>query len=255
MAATEPEQRLVEQAISGDRAALEELLHASHDRLVAAIRGKLPPEVRDRFGVEDICQEAYIAAFRQIGRFKLQGDDAFFRWLLKIAERKLLDARRRDVATKRGAGRPKLRNQSPGAASSVVDLLELLAVYERTPSSSAASHEAIAAQHRAVEFRRAGAIRHNLFDNSLGPEKAVDVMLATDLIVLREIYDIAVMVSGDQDYVPAVKKVKDFGRSVVNVAFKRRDGRLLPGGARRLNQVTDWSVSVSYEDFARHLGM
>jgi len=118
-----------------------------------------------------------------------------------------------------------------------------------------AIHNGIAMRHRAIEFRPAGAIRYNLFDDSFGREKAVDVMLATDLIVLRDIYDIAVIVSGDQDYVPAVKKVKDFGRSVVNVAFERRDGRLLPGGARRLNQVTDWSVSVSYEDFAQHLGM
>lgn len=116
-------------------------------------------------------------------------------------------------------------------------------------------HNGIATRHRAIEFRRAGAIRHNLFDDSLGPEKAVDVMLATDLIVLRDIYDIAVIVSGDQDYVPAVKKVKDSGRFVVNVAFERRDGRLLPGGARRLNHVTDWSVSVGYEDLGQHLGI
>jgi hypothetical protein len=113
----------------------------------------------------------------------------------------------------------------------------------------------IASRHRAIEFRRAGAIRYNLFDDSLGPEKAVDVKLATDLIVLRDIYDVAVIVSGDQDYVPAVETVKDFGRSVVNVAFETRGGKLLPGGARRLNHVTDWSLCVKYHQFAGHLGM
>ena len=113
----------------------------------------------------------------------------------------------------------------------------------------------IASRHRAIEFRRAGAIRYNLFDDSLGPEKAVDVKLATDLIVLRDIYDVAVIVSGDQDYVPAVESVKDFGRSVVNVAFETRGGRLLPGGARRLNHVTDWSLCLKYHQFAEHLGM
>ena len=68
------------------------------------------------------------------------------------------------------------------------------------------------------------------------------------MIVLRDIYDIAVIVSGDQDYVPAVKVVKDFGKIVVNVAFLARNGRLLPGGARRLNHLTDDSIEIGYED-------
>lgn len=89
----------------------------------------------------------------------------------------------------------------------------------------------IASRHDAIEFRRAGAIRFNLFDRSLGPEKAVDVMLATDLLLLRDIYNVAVIVSGDQDYVPAVQVVKDSGKRVINVAFEARNGRLLPGGA------------------------
>ncbi len=113
----------------------------------------------------------------------------------------------------------------------------------------------ISSRHRSIEFRRAGAIRYNLFKRSLGPEKAVDVKLATDLLMLRDIYDVAVIVSGDQDYVPAVQVVKDFGKSVVNVAFKTRNGRLLPGGARRLNEKTDWSLSVDYERFREFLNI
>ena len=106
--------------------------------------------------------------------------------------------------------------------------------------------EGIASKHTAVEFRRAGAIRYDLFTDSLGQEKAVDVKLATDLIVLRDIYDTAVILSGDQDYVPAVQVVKDSGKRVVNVAFRARNGSPLPGGARRLNQVTDNSLEIEY---------
>jgi uncharacterized LabA/DUF88 family protein len=113
----------------------------------------------------------------------------------------------------------------------------------------------ISARHPAIEFRRAGAIRCNLFDGSLGQEKAVDVQLATDLIMLRNIYDTAVLVSGDQDYVPAVKVAKDSGKRVINVAFKTRGGKLLPGGARRLNQITDWSLDIPYKDLATHLNI
>ena len=86
-------------------------------------------------------------------------------------------------------------------------------------------------------------------------EKAVDVKLASDLIVLRDIYDVAIILSGDQDFVPAVEIVKDFGKRVVNVAFLTRGGRLLPGGARRLNQITDWSIELSHEELGPYLGL
>ncbi len=113
----------------------------------------------------------------------------------------------------------------------------------------------IAHRHRAIEFRRAGAIRCSLFDSSLGPEKAVDVKLATDLICLDHIYDTAIVVSGDQDYVPAVQVIKNAGKTTMNVAFKTRGGRLLPGGARRLNQETDSGLEVTYKDLAGFLAI
>ncbi|HIJ67046.1 MAG TPA: NYN domain-containing protein [Planctomycetes bacterium] len=115
--------------------------------------------------------------------------------------------------------------------------------------------DGISSRWSRVEFRRAGAITYNLFDDSLGKEKAVDVKLATDLIVLRDIYDVAVIVSGDQDYVPAVQAVKDFGKIVVNVVFRARNGKLLPGGARRLNQLTDNCIEINYDEFRQHLNL
>lgn len=116
-----------------------------------------------------------------------------------------------------------------------------------------AIQDGIALKHEAIEFRRAGAMKCNLFDNSLGKEKAVDVKLASDMIILKDIYDAAVIVSGDQDYVPAVQVVKDFGKRVVNVAFVTRGGQLLPGGARRLNQRTDSCHNIPYAVLATYL--
>ena len=107
--------------------------------------------------------------------------------------------------------------------------------------------DGIAGKHRAIEFRRAGAIQYNTLEQRLGKEKAVDVKLATDLVLLHGIYDVAIIVSGDQDYVPAVQAIKDRGKRVVNVAFERRGGTLLPGGARRLNHVTDDRVVIPYD--------
>lgn len=115
--------------------------------------------------------------------------------------------------------------------------------------------DGIATRHLSTEFRRAGSIQYNLFERSLKNEKGVDVKLATDLIVLRDIYDVAVIVSGDQDYVPAVEVVKDSGKQVVNVSFMTRGGKLLPGGAWRLNKSTDWNFAVPYGKLGQFLNI
>jgi uncharacterized LabA/DUF88 family protein len=72
---------------------------------------------------------------------------------------------------------------------------------------------------------------------------------------LREIYDVALIVSGDQDFVPAVAVVKDSGKRVVNVTFETQGGELLPGGAWRLNQITHWSLQIKYTDLEGYLNI
>jgi uncharacterized LabA/DUF88 family protein len=113
----------------------------------------------------------------------------------------------------------------------------------------------IAIKHRALEFRRAGAIAFNLFEQKFGQEKAVDVRLACDMIMLRDIYDTAIVVSGDQDYAPAVQVLKDAGKTVISVAFERRDGELLPGGVRRLDIATDALIRVPYSKLRGFMGL
>jgi len=59
----------------------------------------------------------------------------------------------------------------------------------------------IAHKHRAIEFRRSGAIPYNLTNKRFGDEKTVDVNLAVDMVTFAGMYDVAIIVSGDQDYV------------------------------------------------------
>lgn len=113
----------------------------------------------------------------------------------------------------------------------------------------------IAHQHRSIEFRRSGAISFNLIRKRFGQEKTVDVNLAVDMVTLDSNYDTAVIVSGDQDYVPAAQAAKNKGKHVVNVAFQARNGLLLPGGAKRLNQVTDWSIAIDWNDLKSFLAV
>ena len=111
----------------------------------------------------------------------------------------------------------------------------------------------ISTKHIAIEFRRSGAISYNLITRQFGQEKTVDVNLAVDMVTLSDNYELAIIVSGDQDYVPAAQAVKNKGKRVVNVAFRARSGRLLPGGAKQLNQTADWSVSLDWETLRQFL--
>lgn len=53
-------------------------------------------------------------------------------------------------------------------------------------------------------------------------EKGVDIMLTTDLLLYaaRNLYDVAVLVTGDKDYIPAVKAVKEMGKRIEVAGFK-----------------------------------
>lgn len=55
-------------------------------------------------------------------------------------------------------------------------------------------------------------------------EKGVDVKIATDLISMAyaNVYDIAILLSGDSDLVPAVREVRLLGRVVENAMPKNR---------------------------------
>lgn len=54
-------------------------------------------------------------------------------------------------------------------------------------------------------------------------EKGVDVWLAVDMVnfAARGQYDIAVLVSGDSDYLPACRVVKDWGKNLILATFER----------------------------------
>ena len=109
---------------------------------------------------------------------------------------------------------------------------------------------AIEHQCKSLQFRRSGYIGFDLLDKGgkLGREKTTDVNLALDILLLKDAYDIAIIVSGDQDFLPAVRAAQAAGKIVLNVAF-RAAGRLLPGGAKRLNEAVDWSIEFDSEEF------
>ncbi len=52
--------------------------------------------------------------------------------------------------------------------------------------------------------------------------KGDDVYLAVDLVsgAYENLYDIAIIVSGDEDFVPAIQKAQKLGKKVINAYFK-----------------------------------
>lgn len=55
-----------------------------------------------------------------------------------------------------------------------------------------------------------------------GREKQVDVYLATEIVALayEDAYDVAYLISGDEDYVPAIERVHAKGKQVIAVTFR-----------------------------------
>ncbi|MCD6600306.1 MAG: NYN domain-containing protein [Dehalococcoidia bacterium] len=61
-----------------------------------------------------------------------------------------------------------------------------------------------------------------------GPvERGIDIMLATDMLrfAWNDLYDIAVLVSGDSDFTYALQAVKDFGKYVEIAYFERNTSK------------------------------
>lgn len=83
------DEEVVERVRAGEHALYEVLMRRHNQRLYRAVRAIL----RDEAEVEDILQEAYLAAYRNLGGF--QGRARFSTWLTRIAVNRALDRRRR----------------------------------------------------------------------------------------------------------------------------------------------------------------
>lgn len=73
-------------------------------------------------------------------------------------------------------------------------------------------------------------------------QKEVDVALATEMLAgaFRDAYDVAVLVSGDRDFVPAIERVRAEGRRVEVAFFSGgRSGEQAPSFSHRLQKAAD----------------
>ncbi len=128
---------------------LQRALLARADSLRKYVAGRIPERLAGVVSPDDVLQETWIAAFSHVETFVSSGPQALDRWLITIANRKLIDALKSAHCRKRGAGRPALTavertTSSPGA------WVERLAEDAVTPSRDVATREAARAVQRAL---------------------------------------------------------------------------------------------------------
>jgi RNA polymerase sigma-70 factor (ECF subfamily) len=87
------ERRMLDRCEAGDERAIRWVLHRYRDRVVRLAAHVLhnPREA------EDVAQDAFVKAFRQIGQFR--GESGFYAWLYRIVVNLCLDRMRRKCVT------------------------------------------------------------------------------------------------------------------------------------------------------------
>lgn len=139
---------LLNRAIAGDATALQRLLSGYQSRILARLNRKMPPTLARVLAAEDLLQECLLDVFRTISSFRPNGTHAFERWLITIADNRLIDAIRAWSAAKRGGGMVVAETLS--GRSAAIPLLELVRVDSHSPSRSMVSHEVEAAVRVAI---------------------------------------------------------------------------------------------------------
>ena len=96
---------LLEQASQGDKQALDLVLQDHLPALLAYIRRKIDPVIRDHESCADIVQSVCREVIEHQEDFEYRGRVAFRAWLFKTALNKLIDRKRYYMAEKRNARR------------------------------------------------------------------------------------------------------------------------------------------------------
>ena len=144
-----PESELLQLAIGGDREAIVSLLESHEPTVRRRIEPRIPQKYRSVIGTDDVIQQTFVDACREITRFEPRSEQSFPAWVEAIAERNLLDAVRMLDAKKRGGDRQRITAQ--GREESWRDLVDVLSASHSTPSRVAVGREAVEQLEQALK--------------------------------------------------------------------------------------------------------
>jgi len=127
---------LLERFKAGDQEAFTLLFQKYRPRLAVLIYYKLSEELRQRVEVDDILQEVFLSASRNIGKFTYRSPGSFMAWLARIADHVIIDAARFESRQKRHAAEMlRFRSESNPHGPEPAD--------SKTPSRLLAGQEAL----------------------------------------------------------------------------------------------------------------
>ncbi len=126
-----------------DELTLQGALMIRAPALLRHLARKIPVKMRGVIAAEDVLQELWITAFRGMSSFRPQGPDSLDRWLTTLAERVLINVVRASRMVRRGGGHPTILQLRDNRVSSMLDLFARISSPCPTPSSEAATLEAV----------------------------------------------------------------------------------------------------------------
>ena len=126
---------LVARFKNGDHGAFSALYQLYHRRLAVSVYYRMSPQLRALHEVDDILQDVFLKASRDMDRFVYRSPGSFLAWLLHIADHVIVDSVRFQNRDKRRAEEMlRFRSDSNPAGPDPVD--------SNTPSSLLAQQEA-----------------------------------------------------------------------------------------------------------------
>ncbi|NWG14859.1 MAG: sigma-70 family RNA polymerase sigma factor [Acidobacteria bacterium] len=123
---------LLERVRTGDQQAFTELFRKYSPRLAVLVHYRMSPDLHARIEVDDILQETFLAATRQLAKFEYRNAGSFMSWLSRIADHVIVDAARHHGRRKRKPPEMvPLRSESNPAGAEAVDSVTPSRVFAR----------------------------------------------------------------------------------------------------------------------------
>jgi RNA polymerase sigma-70 factor (ECF subfamily) len=134
--------QLLQNARSGDRAALQRLLLMYYPELESAIRRRFSPELAAHVEVADLIQDVLVDVYRGIGSYEETENANFAAWLERVAENRVIDTVRRYRRRKRSSRAQRAGDHRPPSRDSLNEIWDWLCQDENPPDRPARLEEA-----------------------------------------------------------------------------------------------------------------
>lgn len=144
----EPVDPIVSRIRAGDRHALTELLALRRPQLLAFIARSMSDALRARLEPQDILQEVSLSALNSLPELAASDRDPF-RWLCRLAERRIIDAHRKLIGSKKRSSRREVPLQHAADQTGAGEFIDLLVASITSPS------QAFSRQHRELQLQQA----------------------------------------------------------------------------------------------------